>query len=123
MEGHTGRLIWDRPRMLAETPEFKGEFLGLGCFATIAYESGLEIKDVGQFGDEGSFDHFSGGTAPLVVDQEEVAERLVDEVEADVAGDFLDGAVVLDQSVQEHIGAKGVAPAGGHQMGREVSGR
>jgi len=82
-----------------------------------------KVKDVGQLGDEGSFDHFSGGAAPLVVDQEEIAERLVDEIEADVAGDFLDGAVVLNQSVQEHIGIKGVTPARGHQMGREIPGR
>ena len=52
-----------------------------------------------------------GGTAPLVVDQEEIAERLIDEVEANIAGDFPDGAVVLDKSVQEHIRGKGVTPA------------
>ncbi len=55
-----------------------------------------KVKDVGQLGDEGSSTAFSGGTEPLVEDQKEIAERLVDEVEADVAGVFLNGAVVLE---------------------------
>ncbi len=56
----------------------------------------LKIKDVGKLGDEGPLDHFSCGTALLVVDQEQITERLVGKVETDVAGNFPNGAVVLD---------------------------
>ncbi len=45
----------------------------------------------------------------------------MNEVEANVAGNLLQGAVVLDQGVQEHAGAEGVVDAAGDQIGGEIA--
>jgi len=83
----------------------------------------LKVKDIGQFSDQGSFNDFPGCGSPLVINKKNITQRLVDKVEADVAGNLLDGAVVLDQPVQEHAGVEGIVHAQNHQMGGEISRR
>lgn len=63
----------------------------------------LKIKEISELGNEGPLPHLSGVASPLVVDQKEIAQRLVNKIEADVAGNLLQGAVVLDQCVEEQI--------------------
>ena len=58
-----------------------------------------KVKDVGELADSGPLCNLSRGAAPLIVDQEEITERFVSQIEAEVAGKFLSGAVVLDQRV------------------------
>ncbi len=81
----------------------------------------LKIKDIGELQDDGSVQDIPGRGAPFVVDQEQIAERFVNEVEADVAGDFLDRTVVLNQCVQEHMRGEGIVQTGRDQSGPEVS--
>jgi len=61
----------------------------------------LKAKDVGQLGNQGPLGNLSGGGAFFVVDQEKIAERSVDEVEANVAADLIQITIVLDQPLEE----------------------
>ena len=63
----------------------------------------LKIKKISELGDEDPLPHLSGAAAPLVVDQKQIAQRLVNEIESNIAGNLLQGAVVLDQRVEEQI--------------------
>ena len=87
------------------------------------YRDILKVKDVGDFGDECPLLYVPGGAPNLVVDQEKVTQRFVDEVEPDVTLNFSSGAVVLDESVQKHSGAKGIKQTCVDQIGCEISRR
>ncbi len=83
----------------------------------------LKAKEVGEFGDEGPLPHLSRAASSFVVDQEKIAQRLVNIVEPNVAGNLPQGAIVLDQRIKEQIRGKGIAQAGSHQIGFEGPGR
>ena len=68
----------------------------------------LKTERVGQLGDQPTFGDLSVSGSLLVVDEEQIAERPVDEVETNVAANLVQITVVLDQSLQEQIVAEGV---------------
>ena len=94
---------------------------GMGPNLRAHHRRNLKIKNIGQLQDDGAIQDIPGGRAPFVVDQKQIAQRLVNEVEADVAGDFLDRTVVLNQCVQKHVRREGIVHASRDQMGLEVS--
>ena len=53
--------------------------------------------------------------AVLVVDEEEVAQRTMDHIEADVRAELMRVGGVLQQRVDEHLRAEVVVDAGGRQ--------
>ena len=58
--------------------------------------------------------------APLVVDEEEVAERPVNDVEAQVRAPLAGVGVVLQQRVDEHLRVEVVVDAAGDQLDDEA---
>ena len=58
-----------------------------------------KIEHIRQFRDKSPFLDLSGGGSSLIVDQEEITQRLVDEIESDIALNGSNGAVVLDEGV------------------------
>jgi hypothetical protein len=92
--------------------ELKGKLL---------YFSASKVENIGGLDDESPFPDFPCCTPPLVIDHKQITQRFVNKVEADVAGNFLDRTVVLNQCVQEHIRGEGIVQTGGGQSGSEVS--
>ena len=81
----------------------------------------LKVKDIGQLGDEGSFNDFPGCGSPLVINKKPITQGLVDKVKTNIAGNLFDSAAVLDECVQEHTSVEGIVQAHLHQIGGEVS--
>jgi hypothetical protein len=61
--------------------------------------SGLEAEDIGQLGDQGSFRYLSRGGPGLVVYQEKIAQGLVDQIKTNIAANFPQLTVVLNQCI------------------------
>ncbi len=59
----------------------------------------LEAEDIGQLGDQSSFCYLSRGGPGLIVYQEKIAQGLVDQVKTNVAADFPQLAVILNQGI------------------------
>jgi len=89
----------------------------------IRHRGDSKIKQVGELGDQGPFQGLSGAGTSFIVDQKNITQRFVDEIETDIAGNFLERAVVLNQRIEKHPGAEGIAQASGEQVGIEISGR
>ena len=66
-----------------------------------------EVEQVGDFDDEGALHELARrGVAPIVVDDVDVAERVVHEIETQVGADLVRVGVVLDERVEEGAGAE-----------------
>jgi len=63
------------------------------------YFSASKVKKIGDLGDESPFPDFPCCTPPLVIDQEKITQGFVNDVKADVTGNFLYRTIVLDQGV------------------------
>jgi len=85
------------------------------------YFSASKVKNIGELSDYRPFPDFPCCTPPFVIDHKQITQRFVNQVEADVAGDFLDRTVVLNQCVQEHMRGEGIVQTGRDQSGPEVS--
>src|SRR5688572_23131388 len=59
------------------------------------------------------------GELRLVVDDEEIAERTVNQVEADVGRELLHVVAILQERVEEHVRAEGIAGAEVDERGGE----
>ncbi len=91
------------------------------CLAKLFYFSASKVKYIGDLGNERPFPDFPCRAPPLVIDQEKITQGFVNEVEADVSGNFSSRTIVLNQGVQKCTGGEGIAEARIDQLGGEVS--
>ncbi len=75
-----------------------------------------KIKRIGEVADEGPLHDFTRGGTPLIVNQEKVAQGLVNPIESNIAADFFEITVVLNERVQKHAGVEGILKVRDHQI-------
>ena len=61
------------------------------------------------------------GAAVFIINDEDVAQRMMDKIEPDVRTHLVGVRVVLQECVQEHLGGKRVVEAGCDQVGQEMT--
>ena len=93
--------------------------IGSKCFKH--FLRALEIKEVRKFEDHGALQHLATvGVSEIVVDEEEIAERVVDDVESDIRAHLAGVRIVLKERIQKGVGSERVKEAGSHQVRRKV---
>ena len=55
----------------------------------------------------------------LGVDHEEIAQRVVDQIETHIGGDLVSLTVVLNKGIQKSLGVESISEAETQQMGQE----
>ena len=84
----------------------------------------LEIEQVGQFDDQRAPSGLIGqGVQGVVVDNVEIAQRVVDEIETEVRAEELRIRVVLDERIQEGARREPVNEPRPDELGRECAAR
>ncbi len=80
-----------------------------------------EAEDVGDFADDSLVQDGAGGRPALVVDEVEIVCRSVEQVEPQIAADFLGIAVVLDEGIEEVRCVERISNTRSNQIRREIS--
>jgi hypothetical protein len=83
---------------------------------------GLKIEEVCKFDDQRPLDALTGsGVAGIVVNDVQVAQRMVYPVETDVGAETLSGGVILNKRVEKCVGSETVNKTGSKQIRRPAS--
>ena len=74
-------------------------------FSLLATRYFLETKQIRELDDQRTFENIvATDTAPLIVDDEEIAQRVMEESESDVGRDSVRRGVVLDEVFEKDLG-------------------
>ena len=85
-------------------------------------QTALETEQVGDLDDDGALEELAAHrVSPVVVDDIDVAERVVREVEAQVRADLVRVGVVLQERVEERPRTEAVEEARADEAGRELA--